>query len=155
MTNLIKISFIIFSIFFIQGCAIIKVDRQPIEKIVKIEGKSKNELFVLANNWMIHTFNNAESVIQFSDKESGTITGKYLMGIVSAANEYGPGQKAMAIINIQIKDGACKLTISPQPFQYAEGNLYTLYTKDDMERDLKLLIDSFERGMTQESNDNW
>ena len=49
---------------------------------------SKDENYVLANEWMVETFNNAESVIQFTDKESGTVRGNILLrkGLLALAH---------------------------------------------------------------------
>ena len=46
-------------------------------KIYDYEGKGQDELYVKANAWFVDNFNSAESVIQFQDKESGKLMGKY------------------------------------------------------------------------------
>ena len=88
----------------LQSCAVITTESRPITKVVNIEDATKNELYVRANNWMVSAFNNAESVIQFTDKETGTITGKYLLGTITQASQYGPANRAFAIIQIQVKE---------------------------------------------------
>lgn len=104
---------------------------------------------------MVTAFNNADSVIQFTDKETGTITGKYLLGTISQANQYGPANRAFAIIQIQVKDGASKITITPDSFRYAKGNPYTLYTGENVEEDINALILSFEMAIKQKEDDDW
>ncbi|WP_107822016.1 DUF4468 domain-containing protein [Mangrovibacterium marinum] len=48
------------------------------EQVIEVPG-TKDELYVKANEWMVRSFNNAKSVIQFQDKEAGKIMGKYLL----------------------------------------------------------------------------
>ncbi|WP_445956223.1 DUF4468 domain-containing protein [Yeosuana sp.] len=138
-----------------QSCAIITTESNPVTKIVTVENAKQNELFVRANNWMVGAFNNAESVIQFTDKESGTITGKYLLGTVTTASKYGPARRVFALIKIQVKDNASKITITPDSFSYAKGNPYTLYTNEKAETDINNLIKSFEKSIVQKEDDNW
>jgi len=86
----------------------------------------KNEAFVIANSWMVETFNDAESVIQFSDKEAGIIKGKYLMRgtLRTVTGLYGTtstsDSRVYAIITIQVKEGLTKISINPQ----GEGTYY-------------------------------
>ena len=129
MKKISKLILITFLIVGIQSCAIVTYEGTPEVKVVQVEKENQNQLFVKANNWMVERFNNAESVIQFSDKESGTISGKYLLGTVTNPNEYGPGSKAWAMIKVQVKDNAARITITPDSFKYAKGNPYTLYIR--------------------------
>jgi hypothetical protein len=142
-------------LLILQSCAVITTESKPVSKVIQIENETKNELYVKANNWMVSAFNNAESVIQFSDKESGTITGKYLLGTISVANQYGPANRVFAIIRIQVKDGTTKITITPDSFSYAKGNIYTLYTEEDANRDVSMLIDLYEQAITKKEDTDW
>ncbi len=142
-------------VLIIQGCAMITTKSVPVDRVVKAENTSKEQLYVRANNWVVDTFNNAKSVIQFSDKESGTISGRYLLSTVVRANEYGPARYAYASIKIKVKDGATKITIKPESFTYAEGNMYTLYTEEDAKRDVNSLLGSFSNYMKKEEDENW
>ena len=75
--------------------------------IYKVEGKQKDELYMKANLWLVETFNSAESVIQYSDKEYGVISGKFHTPIftetgiltIKAGNTYN------SIITIKASDG--------------------------------------------------
>lgn len=142
-------------LLILQSCAVVTTESKPIIKVVQIEDATKNELYVRANNWMVSAFNNAESVIQFTDKESGTITGKYLLGTITQASKYAPANNAFAIIQIQVKDGASKITITPDSFRYAKGNPYTLYTEEKAMEDINLLLISFEQTIVQEEDKDW
>ncbi|MCP4802902.1 MAG: DUF4468 domain-containing protein [Bacteroidetes bacterium] len=154
MKKVIMLSVLCFAMLA-QGCAMITTKSIPVEKIVKIENTKKNTLYVRANNWMVESFNNAKSVIQFTDKESGTISGRYLLGTVTNANEYGPARYAYANIKIQVKDNASKITIKPESFTYAKGNMYTLYTEKEAQRDINSLLASFEDSMQKVENSDW
>lgn len=104
---------------------------------------------------MVDTFNNAESVIQFSDKESGSISGRYLLGTVVAPSQYGSGTKAYATIKIKVKDGAAKIIVTPESFTYAKGNMYTLYTEENAQSDILNLINSFKISMGTKEDNSW
>lgn len=76
--------------------------------------KSQNELYILSNDWMVDAFINANSVIQFTDKEEGAIIGKYyLTGQI--INIYGSinDQRIYAKIDVRIQDNRVKLEVIP------------------------------------------
>jgi hypothetical protein len=47
-------------------------------EIIDVPGVSKDDLFVKTNLWAVGYFNKAESVIEYSDKEAGIISGKFI-----------------------------------------------------------------------------
>jgi hypothetical protein len=155
MRKLLLLPVLTVLILSLQSCAVITTESKPVTKVVNIEDATKNELYVRANNWMVGAFNNAESVIQFTDKETGTITGKYLLGTVTQASQYGAANRAFAIIQIQVKDGASKITITPDSFKYAKGNPYTLYTGEKAQEDINALMTSFEQAIKQKEDKDW
>jgi len=57
-----------------------KTGKVSYENIIKAEGSSASDLYVLANVWFIKTFNSANASILNNDKESGKIIGK---GVIS------------------------------------------------------------------------
>lgn len=68
-------------LFLFISCGITNstpVSISPISSKINVSGE-QNELYVRANNWMVGNFTDAKSVIQFSDKEEGIVTGKYLL----------------------------------------------------------------------------
>lgn len=138
-----------------QGCAMITTESEPVQDVVTVESTDKDTLYVRANNWMVDAFRNADSVIQFSDKESGTISGRYLLGKIRDASSYGSAAYAYATIRINVRDDAARITVTPESFTYAQGNIYTLYTKEDMERDVQELIQSFTRAMKVADDTDW
>ena len=48
-----------------------KTGKVSFENIVKVDGVSKIDLYLLANEWFAKTFNSGNSVIQMQDKEEG------------------------------------------------------------------------------------
>ena len=77
-----KFSFLlnIFFIFALSSCAIIPsfVEVKPVtlEEIVVVPNKNKIEIYAKARQWFTNYFISGESVIDYEDKESGTIIGK-------------------------------------------------------------------------------
>lgn len=157
MKRNISVIVMAFFMLMLQGCQLTPVTTEsvPVSKVVQVDGATKLDLFVKANDWMVDSFQNADSVIQFTDKESGSVSGRYLLGVVVAPNEYGPGSKAYATIRIKVKEGAAKITITPESFSYVPGNLYTLYTKEKADADVNRLINSFESAMKREVDNDW
>src|SRR5690554_4125322 len=106
-----KILLIALTAVFIISCETISGHQtetlETYESIFESEGK-KDELYLKSNKWMVETFKSSKSVIQFSDKESGMLIGKY---IVKPANTVTglTGDKltrqseVSAIITLQLK----------------------------------------------------
>lgn len=150
----------IFVLLIVQGCSSMygtaaTSNLDPVVKVVPVEDVSQNELYVRANNWMVGAFTDAKSVVQFSDKESGTITGKYYLSPITASTQYGAGTDAYAIINIQVKEGASKITITPETFQYMKGNMFTLYNEEVALGKMTSLVSSFEEDIQIEDKTDW
>jgi hypothetical protein len=53
---------------------------EPADPMFNGPYRGKNDLFVMANSWMVKTFNSPQDVIQYNDKEAGIIKGKFLIG---------------------------------------------------------------------------
>lgn len=105
-----KLTFITIVMILITGCATIKVppEMRTFEKIVEISNQSKNDLYIKANSWFVSTFNSAESVIEFQDKEAGKIMGKYVFSYMEGIYYYDIKQT----ISIDIKDSKVRIVIS-------------------------------------------
>jgi hypothetical protein len=75
-------------------------------KIVDIPNTNKNEIYVRVNQWFVNNFNNGDAVIQFNDKDNGTIIGRcHIPNISSHAsmvNVYNVSIRP--IIRVDIKD---------------------------------------------------
>ena len=149
-------------IFLFISCGIsnsIPVSIQPITKTLKLQ-EDKNDFYVKANNWMVSNFTNAKSVIQFSDKEEGIVTGKYLL---RSTYEFTTGITATdrdiyAIIKIQLKDNATKITIEPENFNaLTSASIRADYQfgEKEVKDQINNLIASFEDFMLNDTSGNW
>ena len=141
--------------FLFVSCKVLLSSNEPVSKVVKVTGINQNELYVRSNNWMVNIFKNAKSVIQFTDKESGVITGKYLLAQVSQSSQYAAAQYVYAVINIQVKDGAAKITVTPGAFNYIKGNPYSIYSPEQAKIDVDKLITEFEIYIVKKVDKNW
>jgi len=73
------LSFLI--LFLVNSCATTNVSvplADNYEQIIEVPGASKEELYSRVNSWFVETFNSAESIIEFQDKEIGKVMGKYV-----------------------------------------------------------------------------
>jgi len=129
---------------------------EPIVKVYEVYG-AKDPLFINANRWMISIFKDARSVIQYSDKTEGVLMGKYLLNY----NSYS-GQYVYAIIEITVKDGKGRISVTPDNWTYSTFNYgiphwtglgnTTFYTKENAISDIDILCDSFNKGLQVTSN---
>lgn len=160
MIKNIIISIVLASALITQGCSVIMPQRNyvksaPVESIVRLDDVSKSELYVRANDWMVDAFKDSMSVIKFSDKESGTITGRYLLQNMAPIDQYNKIPRYVyASIRIKVKDNASKITITPDSFYFYKGYNHG-YTGRSAERDVRNLISSFESAIKIVDNDNW
>ena len=85
------------------------------EQVLEFPGLSKDDLYLCANTWFVMTFTDAESVIQFSDKEGGRIAARcnvitdqwFYDGL-----EFGNRIKFSQVVLVNIKDGRLRLEIT-------------------------------------------
>lgn len=162
-----KIYFLLLCGFiFLQSCSSsftgTPVQVEPMTKVIQVPDKGKNELYVSANNWMAETFNSAKSVIQFKDKESGVVTGRYLLkpGYTYRNYQYIETEEgsAYAIIKIQVKDGASKITVDPQEFTERTSDMlndYYKFSRQDAIRESGKLMASFENYIKNDTSQEW
>lgn len=67
---------VVITVIAISGC-VTTTEGAPFIDIVDVPGKSASELYIEINKWAVEVFQKANSVIEFSDKESATVSGKY------------------------------------------------------------------------------
>jgi hypothetical protein len=155
MKNL-SFGIVIIGIVLMQSCAMNKLlTIPPKSKVVTVKGKTKNELYIRANTWMVETFNNAKSVIQFSDKENGIVTGKYIMATIITSTT--TTHEIYSIIKIQVKDEAARITITPESYKsdanfFAGGKNYPI---EQMNSDIDMLINNFSKSIIETENNSW
>lgn len=159
MKNKHCIIFILTIATLLTSCSPAKlISVEPINKNFQISG-TQDQLYIKANNWMVENFVNAESVIQFSDKKAGIVTGKYLLKRYPVADGlYGYEQLVYAIIKIQVKEGATKISIDPEDFK--EGNnayasMKYKYNKEIATQQITDLITNYENYMRTDTSTDW
>jgi hypothetical protein len=140
---------------FLSSCGASQYQSKEVSTVVDIRNQDQKEIYVKANNWMVSIFTDAESIIQFTDKESGTITGKYRIGNLTMAQRGVLPTYVFAILNIQCKDGKAKLKIIPDSFAYPTMYPYYRYSEEKLNIDIDILFKSFENYMPAQSDDDW
>jgi hypothetical protein len=66
---------------FLMGCSatnrrIVPDNERHLIKIIEVPKMSQDQIFDRVRVWMTKTFNDSKSVVEYSNKESGIITGK-------------------------------------------------------------------------------
>lgn len=87
------------------------------ERVVEVPNHTKSEIYVKANAWFVETFNSAESVIEFQDRESGRIMGKYVF-------TYNEGVYTHAVrqtISLDCRDNRVRIVINDPYFKTTHG----------------------------------
>jgi len=79
---------------------------QKIQYVIDVPGKLQDDIYRRSNEWMVRTFNSAEDVIQYQDKEEGIITGKCFM--FYNVGEYQ--RRIKTVITLEMKDEKVRMT---------------------------------------------
>lgn len=144
----------------ISSCVSVQTLTSP-ENVVKTitVDSNHNSNYVKANEWMVNTFNDAESVIQFSDKEAGVVKGKYVMQAGQMATKYTPQVSPYyAMITLRVKEKGARIEVVPiSKFIITKfmGANYG-FTPAQFKERAKVLVTDFEVHMNNKSqNDNW
>lgn len=138
----------IFTVFLLS-CAPPLVQFKEEDNLVQVYEDvtgTKAELYLKANNWMIETFRDAESVIQHNDKEEGVVIGKYLMaGTVQRSNYGTSDSRVYAIIDIRVKENKARIEIKPQGEWRYDVSGFTIYSysKEDAKMEMETLAEKF------------
>lgn len=93
------------------------------ERIIEIPGQTKDQIYIKANSWFVETFNSAESVIEFQDKEAGKIMGKYVFSYAEGVYTYSVKQT----VDISIKDDKVRVIINNPHYKTTSGMGETYY----------------------------
>ena len=137
----------LFFIFISCGVQYIPVSVKPLEETFEIKEQNKELLFSKANSWLALAFKSSKNIIQYSDKETGVITGRFAIQPQVTTNGYGL-QKDNSLysgIHIRVKDNAAKIAISPEDFYEVHSSINKSYrfTKDTAIVKSQELIASF------------
>ena len=121
---------LIFVPIFILACASTPGNGTPItepvtySEIIEVSNATKGELHTKINMWFVDAFRNADSVIQFNDKESGIIKGKYTsVGIFVGSQAAGEYLTIYSTITVEIKDGRYKVSFADPSYRNT-GNYF-------------------------------
>ena len=113
-TKLIKMK----KIFFLLASTLLYThiySQESVEftKVIESENLSKNEVFVIVNDWFASNYGSANQVIQISDKESGKLIGKALLSYSFGKLAYSCYEgKVNYTIKISIREGRFKIDIN-------------------------------------------
>lgn len=103
----------LFSSLFLVSCATMMGSKitdpslREMEKVLEFPEQSQDDLYIKANAWFVETFTSAESVIEFQDKESGKIMGKYVFSYSEGLYFYDVKQT----LSIDLRDGKVRAKI--------------------------------------------
>lgn len=142
-----KIILLLLVAIFFVGCMPLKmVTEIKYETLIEMPGKRKTELYGMSNEWMVSQFVDPRSIIQFSNLETGTISGKYTM-FYQAPTDFAVEIVFYSIITIRIKDYKVQISIDPQGSLPRTMVGVQLYSIKQMEAESKRLISSYENFM--------
>jgi hypothetical protein len=83
-------------------------------EVINVDGMKAVDIYTKANMWFVDAFKNADSVIQFSDKESGTIKGKYVADMtLSGYQQY----LTTTTITVEARDGRCRISFTDPSYK--------------------------------------
>ena len=92
-------------------------DARNFERIGEFPNVSKSDLYIRANSWFVATFVSAESVIEFNDKESGKIMGKFTYEYDEGVYTY----RVRQVISVDIKDGKIRFIVNDPYYRVTSG----------------------------------
>lgn len=93
------------------------------EEVLELPGHSKDQLYIRANSWFVETFNSAESVIEFQDKEAGKLMGKYIFSYSEGVYTYNVKQT----VDVEMKDDKVRVRITNPLYRATSGMGETYY----------------------------
>lgn len=130
---IIAFTFIIISLF-VTSCVSAKVKTFD-EKVDLLEfpGQTKKQIFDKANKWAVKVFNNADAVIEYSNFETGTISGKYIYNSIDKTGVFDTYPRVKSFITVECKDGRLRLTQQPIEIFHYQTNLYGYVIKNQWE----------------------
>ncbi|MDR1169900.1 MAG: DUF4468 domain-containing protein [Prevotellaceae bacterium] len=109
---------IVLTTVLLAGCTTIKLVRgEQYKKIIAVQGKDMDELYILSSCWLVETFVSTEGVIEFQDREAGKVIGKCMLSTAQTNPVFFKTNKVTksikCIISIDVKDNAVRITFIP------------------------------------------
>jgi len=118
-----KIIFVLIVSILMNSCATVEKatpELRRYESVGDIPNVIKDDLYVRVNGWFVETFNSAESVIEYQDKEAGKVMGKYTFNYSEGIFYYSIKQT----ISVDVKDGKYRIVIS-DPYFLITGDMWS------------------------------
>lgn len=111
----------------IASCATMTGEKAPdemfeYEAVKDVPGISQDQLFTRSSQWFVETFVDSSSVIEFQDKESGEISGKYVYTYSEGVYTYA----VRSTIQISIRDERYRFRASNAHYRITSG-MGTIY----------------------------
>lgn len=147
-----RVIIVLMAVLALTGCATTHVDHEPFIEVVEVPGKTAGELFVEINQWAVDAFRSADSVIEFSDKESGIISGKYTTTL------YSPWLGSTNIgstLNIEAKDEKYRITINDPINLGTYGGLVTNAAQLEQVREKWINLASSLKAHVMKEKEDW
>lgn len=87
--------------------------------IIESPSLTKEQIYIQANSWFVHTFNSGKSVIQLNDKDAGTILAKGYLDRIAEQVGFAMSYEVSAhvIFRIDIKEGRARLITTIQEYE--------------------------------------
>lgn len=86
------------------------------QEVIEVPNTAKDDIFLKANAWAVKYFVSAGSVIEYSDKDAGTIMGNYIIKYTRNLDSYSSSQAFF----IEARDGRVRITIE-DPYERYHG----------------------------------
>jgi hypothetical protein len=164
MKNIIVLTFLLFSINIVNSQEISRENEASQFKsvqVIKVENLNKNQLFDKATEWIALTYNSAQDVIQYSNKESGKIICKGAF----PTNLFLKSGSINHTLTLEFKDGRYKQTYSNFSYFSTGSGKIAFESKNlgfkkkifkETNNKIKLATLSLKEYMLNgKSNDNW
>ena len=82
------------------------------ERVNKVEGVSKEELFKRASRWFVKTYNSSKDVLQVNDVSSGELIGKGSTPIAAKIQRVTWQNDVDYILSVKIKEGKYRIDLT-------------------------------------------
>ncbi len=131
-------------------------------EVVELNSIPKDQIFELSKIWIAKSFNSANNVIQYADKNTGIIIGKGNFSLKCPDKVKGmnclayTSTKAEFTLKIEIKDGKSRLTFSDVHQAVNNYPFYDNISKPIIDSQIKGIVKNYHLDIVNQKNDsNW
>lgn len=134
-------AFLGIAILMFSSCATSKFAKNPLtyQEIIEVPNENKTALYIKINSVAVDMFNNADSVIQFSDKEAGIIKGKYTTQVVEGVFDT---YKIYLTITAEAKDSKVRLSFTDVTASEINSSGWGIYSRTSTGPEFEVETDS-------------